>query len=294
MQDFQLYGLSVTSGIPLGLKKAHTAGESDIFIRRTTIDESKRAGRDQHYFTYEDSTIHVRYQDVATCRITPDEIAVDPDPDVEDAVLTRYLVGPALAAALHLRGRLVLHASGVVIDGEAVVFLGESGDGKSTLAAWARANGHQLLTDDVAVVRVTDDGIVVEPGPSFVKLNIDSALVLGGSWDEVYGEDTQLPKPHYLLSENVAREAKPLKRIYALDEGDESRIERLDNRDAFSELVRNTYVRSYLDEVGQEEHLDRCGTLVNSIPVGRLTRPLKLTEMSAVFDTIETDLEAGV
>ena len=42
-----------------------------------------------------------------------------------------------------------LHATAVVVDGEAVAFLGDCGYGKSTLGAAFLARGFPLLTDDV-------------------------------------------------------------------------------------------------------------------------------------------------
>ena len=46
-----------------------------------------------------------------------------------------YLLGQALSFALVKRGHEPLHATSVVVDGRAVVFLGRSGFGKSSLAA---------------------------------------------------------------------------------------------------------------------------------------------------------------
>lgn len=66
---------------------------------------------------------------------------------LEDAVL--YLQGPILSFVLRLRGVVCLHASSVVIEGQAVAFGGYSGAGKSTLAAAYCASGFSLLTDDV-------------------------------------------------------------------------------------------------------------------------------------------------
>ncbi len=60
-----------------------------------------------------------------------------------DHVLPRMLVG---------RGSIVLHASGVVVHGSAVLFSGPSGAGKSTLAARCVARGHHLLGDDAMMV----------------------------------------------------------------------------------------------------------------------------------------------
>ena len=48
-----------------------------------------------------------------------------------------------------------LHATVVVVSGEAVAFLGESGYGKSSLAASFLDSGHQLLTDDLLILRAS-------------------------------------------------------------------------------------------------------------------------------------------
>src|SRR5206468_5249103 len=60
-----------------------------------------------------------------------------------------YLLGQALSFALVKSGFEPLHATVLVIDGEAVAFLGESGFGKSTLAACFLGAGYQVLTDDL-------------------------------------------------------------------------------------------------------------------------------------------------
>ncbi len=49
--------------------------------------------------------------------------------------------------------RLVLHASGIEIDGVVVGFIGESGAGKSTLARYLADRGHAVAADDLLPVR---------------------------------------------------------------------------------------------------------------------------------------------
>src|SRR3954447_15177733 len=77
------------------------------------------------------------------------EIVVDPYPGVDERVLRLLVLGPVLAVLLHQRGRLLLHASAVAVDNEAVLFLGSAGWGKSTMAATLHARGHSLVTDDI-------------------------------------------------------------------------------------------------------------------------------------------------
>ncbi len=63
------------------------------------------------------------------------EIIVDAIEGCEPRLVRLFLLGPALALLLHQRKFLVLHASAVKIDGQAIAFVGEKGMGKSTMAA---------------------------------------------------------------------------------------------------------------------------------------------------------------
>lgn len=62
---------------------------------------------------------------------------------LEDAAL--YLLGPVIGFMLRLRGITCLHASGVVVDGQAFALTGPSGAGKSTLAASFAAAGSPVF-----------------------------------------------------------------------------------------------------------------------------------------------------
>jgi hypothetical protein len=52
------------------------------------------------------------------------------------------------------RSAVLIHASGVVVEGEGLVFLGESGAGKTTTARRAGREGALRIADDLAVVRI--------------------------------------------------------------------------------------------------------------------------------------------
>ena len=97
------------------------------------------------------------------------DVLIHPAGDADEQVLRLFLLGPVLAVLLHQRGRLVLHASGVALDGCAVAFLGGSGWGKSTLAGLLHRRGHRFLTDDVLPVDV-ERGRTVAPGIPELKV----------------------------------------------------------------------------------------------------------------------------
>ena len=70
----------------------------------------------------------------------------------------QLLLGQVIPLVAALRGLEVLHASAVVRGGLAFAFAGDSGVGKSTLAARLALRGNDLLADDVLTVSLGDSG----------------------------------------------------------------------------------------------------------------------------------------
>lgn len=61
-----------------------------------------------------------------------------------------------MSMALPRRGALILHASAIAAGGQALVFAGKSGAGKSTIAAMLAAAGHPMLSDELLVIAPRD------------------------------------------------------------------------------------------------------------------------------------------
>jgi hypothetical protein len=85
------------------------------------------------------------------------------------------ILGPVLVLALALRGVWSLHASAVMLRDNVLVFLGESGQGKSTLAAYlSQSLGWRLVADDILPV-IMDTGVAkVLPYFPQLKLPMDA------------------------------------------------------------------------------------------------------------------------
>jgi hypothetical protein len=85
------------------------------------------------------------------------------------------ILGPVLVLALALRGVWSLHASAAKYKEKVVVFLGESGQGKSTLAEYLSRNEQwQLVADDILPVKMDASGLNVLPRFPQLKLPVDS------------------------------------------------------------------------------------------------------------------------
>ena len=108
------------------------------------------------------------WNDIEICEITHGKkITVNPLTGIEENFLRVLILGPAFGILLHQRGRLVLHASTVNINGGAVAFMGFNGGGKSTTTAALNNKGYPLVCDDISSVEFDENGTpVVFPGVS--------------------------------------------------------------------------------------------------------------------------------
>lgn len=103
-------------------------------------------------------------------RLSPDlrsgSWTVKPGVFEHDSILLGYPVDQYLGARLISRaGGLILHASSIVHDGVAVVFIGHSGAGKSTISEIAGEMGCTVLTDDRTIVTLESGRAVAWGSP---------------------------------------------------------------------------------------------------------------------------------
>jgi hypothetical protein len=126
-------------------------------------------------------------RDFARVLISPDgvELLCEPDPDNDD--WASIIPAQALPLAATIRGFEVLHASGVVLDGRAVLVAGPPGAGKSSLAAALVGAGGQLLSDDAVALQLSDGVLIAHAGSVVLqlraredeRLSADARAVLG-------------------------------------------------------------------------------------------------------------------
>jgi HPr kinase/phosphorylase len=100
-----------------------------------------------------------------------------------------------------------LHASCVSLDGKALLILGESGTGKSSLALQLIALGAELIADDRTMVRALDGtlhaqcpptikGLIEARGVAILRLPVAEPAPVALSVDLDKTETARLPDPH--------------------------------------------------------------------------------------------------
>jgi len=215
-------------------------------------------------------------------------VRVEPARGAPAAVVREFARGPVAAVRLRQRGYLVLHGSAVAIGGQAVVFCGASGWGKSTLAAALHRRGHRLLADDVAAIRVGARGPTLLTGRPLLKLWPDSARALGL-------DATALPRVHPLVDKRRVQTRRAtgarvvrLGRVVILAPGAPPDITALGHQEALIELLRHSYGARTLAALHAADHFARCAALVRTVPVTRLGVGAALSAVDAIAARFET------
>ena len=87
--------------------------------------------------------------------------------NVQEEDVRTFLLGTAIGSLLIQRGLLVLHGNALEKNGKAIVCLGHSGTGKSTIAYSLMQQGWNLISDDL--VAINNDRNIL-PGIPRIKL----------------------------------------------------------------------------------------------------------------------------
>lgn len=218
-------------------------------------------------------------------------MTVEPASDGAAPMVRLFLLGSALAAILHQRGLLPIHANGVVLEGRAVCFIGHSGAGKSTLAAWFHDRGLALLADDVCVISEDEAGRKwVQPGIPRLRLT-GEALGASGRLAAEHAGVFDGHSKYNLAGTSLASGPVPLSHFYLLvqgEPGEAARIRPLRGVAALEALVANTYRGGYVPLMGRTAaHLAQCADLTRAVPLFEARRPWDLASLDAVGTALE-------
>jgi hypothetical protein len=288
------YGLVVQSELLLPeLPLAQAGAAADLRIRYGPVEAPSDYEGDSIALWTAPNEFCLVYRDAGAFLIRDGlEIIIDPLPGVEERMLRLYLLGPALALALHQRGWLVLHASAASLGGSVVGFLGGPRWGKSTMAATLHRRGHLLVADDFIAVaaepKITGP-LLIYPGFPQLKLWPEAAASTGADPDQLPLLRPDLEKRARRLDTGFADHPLPLSRLYVLDEGETIGIEPLDGQAALVELVRHSYAAKALPRLDASGHLRQCAVVLRHVLVRRLRRPRDLDALGAVAQCVETD-----
>ena len=160
--SYRVSGLAVASEVDLpGLIPGDPKTPAEITIRRgrvpLALDDAVAIGPT---WQRADGRFLMRVPDIARFLLEDGKsIAFEAENGAEPQDVAVFLSGSVFGVLLHQRNHVVLHASAVLVGGEAVLFCGVSGAGKSTLAAALGERGYPLIADDQCAVEIDAGGM---------------------------------------------------------------------------------------------------------------------------------------
>ena len=283
--SYRAFGLTVGSDMELsGFVPTPAPGTPDVRVTQGTPSSDFNG----------DSYARARAEGVLRASLAEGrEVIVEVNPEADPLYVSAVVTGELFSVVLRQRGMLVLHGSGVSKDGHAVGFIGDSGWGKSTLAASLVERGWELLTDDLLVVDGLRPGGIPMAVPTHPSMRLSTeAIDRVNASDQAHGQAHALTtKVRIDQSGAFSDRPAPLRQLFVLDPrpSDRHQATPLSAREAVDEFVRHTRGRRLLTAPSAlTTHLGQCAALARCVPTASLRRQFGLDHMDALCDVVES------
>lgn len=215
------------------------------------------------------------------------------EPETTGATLRHLLLDQVLPRVLGHRGRLVLHASSVRFPAGVVGFVGDTGWGKSTLAASFHEAGLPFLGDDGLVLTdgsTTDGSTGTRAVPTYPGLRLSSRSMsalslenLGGALMAEYSGKRRVSVPSTQRGEVMALAALFMLAPPSGPGGEDSvTVRRLSPRDACMEMVRHSFRLDVTDQKNTAHLLSAAARTAEDIPAFLIRFPRDFSSLRDV------------
>jgi len=233
----------------------------------------------------------LRFPELADFRIDGDTVTCHPHPGCREDSLRHLLLDQVIPRLWAHLGHLVLHASAVQLaDGRVLAFTGESGWGKSTLAAALQARGARLLADDSVWLKPVDGRVQVVPSYTGLRLNDDSIDSLK------LGEEGWSPVSHYSAKRQLSQSDADdeanlwLDALFLMaDPGGNQEVSMSfpAGADATATLIRRTFLLDVRDRRGAARQMEQAVLILRGTPSVRgLDYPRDFARLMEVCDAV--------
>ncbi len=224
------------------------------------------------------------------------EICIQPQPGADEKSIRLFLLSNAMAAILHQRGMIPLHASAVYHDGGIILFCGRSGAGKSTTATALQQKGYTVFSDDVCVLQNnTNNELIALPSYPMIKLWEDSFIKIGlGAVEEENKIRPEMAKYARFYHDEFNIAEQKIKRVFILETGNLNEtveIKKLGPIAAFKILQQNTYRHVQMNGMKKRDiHFAMISKLAGEVSVYKIDRPALGNTIEDLIAVVESNL----
>jgi hypothetical protein len=238
----------------------------------------------------------LRFPELADFIITGNSVSCHPQANCRQDSLRHLLLDQVIPRLWAHKGHLVLHASAVQLpDGRVIAFLGESGWGKSTLAAALQGRGSRLISDDSVSLKAADAGVLLVPSYTGLRLNDDSIATLGLAGQEWTSVSHYSDKRRFEPASQQHQQTHVLDTLYVMDEPGPSAeplsIKPLAGAGLIPTLIKRSFLLDTRDNHCATRQLQEASAVMRAAPnVRSLAYPRDYRQLSLLCDAL---LQAG-
>lgn len=228
------------------------------------------------------STYRMRFSDELVLDVFPDKRMIEEraaSPGLSESTRDHILADQVLPRILSHDGTLVLHAGAIRYNDASVLFVGESGYGKSSLTASFDDSGYPIMGDDALVISRNGAAYCAAAVYPSLRLFPDSieALVPKNATTRTVAHYTSKRRVDVGLSQDTGRAGPlPIEGIFLLggpDQGDDIRVRPMKPANACIALLRNSFALDPSDTQMARKRLGEASALSDEVPAYEICYP---------------------
>ena len=228
-------------------------------------------------------------------------VRIFPHPLVSEKTVAQLLLDQVIPRLLFHRGRMVIHASAVMLkSGHVIAFLGNTGRGKSTLATSFHQAGDRLITDDCLLIERSDSSLIGMPAYPGLRLWPDSFTALFSRSDQSEATTLETGKIKLTIDPGGNENAKrQLAALFILGDptgfgmNEPTRIELVHGRAVMMAMVEAAFVLDLVSHDSLRRNFSLIGDVTQSkVPVYTLDYPRQYALLPMVRAMVEKTVQA--
>lgn len=305
-------GIPIESDIPLALPagaaeaRPRCAVSSQQVSRRFTdrtdwiLDSQFSPGRTWLQLSAEAGRYRIRFPGFADFLVPGDcsRIHYHPEGSTPPLTIAHLLTSQVIPMVLAQQGFHLVHGSAVGTPGGVVAFLGATGAGKSTVAAYLAMQGLPIVAEDVLRLRPDQERLLACPGFPDIRIWPDAVPELFGSIVPSLSPVAHFTRKCRLGVEELgdakhADEEAPIRAVYVLRpgtpacEGEPIRVTRLSIREAFAEAANAVFRLDVRDRVRSRREFEFLTNLIEKVPFYSLEYQLRFENLNRIRENIQ-------